>query len=185
MKQEIARILDTLSSPIDNQFRLATPEDIAELESHLEVSLPDSYRCYLQHFSNRKVTALTPAIQRDDLYVERLQGFPIDLKIGEYDYVEFDSAYTTPDAISIGSDAFGGQFLMFLIENANERVYFYDTHGEGGDFQEDDTWLKSGMSFKDLPKYDDSLEKPQAFVNFTFVAPSFMDFMNLLAPMPD
>ena len=184
MKQQIAKILGSLNAPVSNQFRLASSGDILALENKLEVSLPESYRCFLQYHSNRKVIALTPAALRDDLYIERLQGFPSDLDSSEYDFVEFDSAYTGPDAISIGSDAFGGQFLMFLIENANERIYFYDTHGEGGDFQEDDSWLKSGMSFKDLPRYDELTEKPQAFINFTYVAPTFLDFLNLLTQCP-
>ena len=74
---------------------------------------------------------------------------------------------------------------MFLNANANERIYFYDTEGEGGDFQEDNSWLENGMSFEDLPKFDDVDEKPQVFVNFTFIAPTFMDLMALLKRMPD
>ena len=185
MKQILESTLDALSAAIYPRRKLPTVAEIDALENNLKVTLPESYRCFLQYFSNRTVTALTPCPTNDGLYIERFHGFELEHDAETYDYVEFDEAYTAPDAISIASDAFGGQFLMFLNANANERIYFYDTEGEGGDFQEDNSWLENGMSFEDLPKFDDVDEKPQAFVNFTFIAPTFMDLMALLKRMPD
>ena len=185
MKQILETTLDALGASINPRRKLPTAAEIDALETNLKVTLPESYRCFLQNFSNRTITALTPCPRNEGLYIERFHGFDVDHDAAACDYLDFDEVYIAPNAISIASDAFGGQFLMFLNTNAKERIYFYDTEGEGGDFQEDDSWLENGLSFDDLPKFDDADEKPQAFVNLTFIAPTFMELMALLAPMPD
>ena len=149
------------------------------------MTFPDDYRCFLLNFSDHDVVVTTPAVRLDGLYVERFYGFPTSYASDKSDVLQFDEVYIAPDAVSIGEDAFGGRFVMFLNESAIGRVYFYDTHGEGGDFQEDDSWLETGMSFEDLPKYDNKEDRPQAFVNFVFIAPTFTEFLRKFDVMPE
>ncbi|MDM4019452.1 SMI1/KNR4 family protein, partial [Roseiconus lacunae] len=175
---EMARLNVT---PMHNRVS-PNPSQIKTWEDALSITVPSDYPDFLLSYSLYDVQAECNCKTLPGTYIEYFYGFPAETDRSLKD-LEFDDLALTPDAISIGRDMFGGQFLLFLRGAAKGRIYFCDVEGGGGDILDDPDWMDGGLTFDDLPKYDDETEKPDAFQNLHFIAADFMEFLRMLQPL--
>jgi hypothetical protein len=174
MKRLSATAMGRRSNPTDSQLR--------QLEGVLGISFPVDYRHFLTNFGRFSVRAETPSKTLPGAYIEYFYGFPEQGSTDPESVGEFDELGLAPTAVTIGCDLFGNQFVMFLDEQMKGRIYVHE-HDGGVDFMDDPDWKSSGLNWNDLPQYDDSSNKPEAFQNLHFIAPSFSDFLGALRPI--
>lgn len=152
---------------------------VRQLESSIGVAFPSSYREFLSKFGRYSVNAGIACKTLPGAYISYFYGFPDDDDAQLNPDCEFNELNLAPTAITIGSDDWGNQIVMFLDDGLHGRVYVYE-HDGGADFRDDPHWQRSGLSWGDLQQYDESDSKPPPFANLHYAAPDFLSFLQSL-----